>query len=106
MATLAWDGNRSVLFIGGKFNAIDSAHISPGLAMWSLQTGMVAFPGGGLRKSGTGTDGTAIAIAYEPMSEVSQYSVMYLFVVCVFDELYDLNWGDVVCLKLRNLDYF
>ena len=39
--TLSWDAEGSVLYMGGSFYAIDSNEITPGLAMWTEQTGRV-----------------------------------------------------------------
>jgi hypothetical protein len=45
---LAWNDQDKILYIGGKFNMVDGAYIAPGLAMWTRETGIQAFPGGGL----------------------------------------------------------
>lgn len=35
-----------ILFgVAGKFNLVDSEYIQPGLAIWSNETGIAAFPG-------------------------------------------------------------
>ncbi|CAM9750655.1 unnamed protein product, partial [Ectocarpus sp. 13 AM-2016] len=46
--SLAWNDDDQVLYIGGKFNLVDSEYIQPGLAIWSNDTGIAAFPGGGV----------------------------------------------------------
>ncbi|CAM9802571.1 unnamed protein product, partial [Scytosiphon promiscuus] len=46
--SLAWNDQDGILYIGGKFNLVDSEYIQPGLAIWSNQTGIAAFPGGGV----------------------------------------------------------
>ena len=46
--SLAWDGLRQVLYIGGHFNQIHGVAVPSGLAMWNRTTGLRPFPGGGL----------------------------------------------------------
>ncbi|CAM9779099.1 unnamed protein product, partial [Laminaria digitata] len=46
--SLAWNDEDQVLYIGGKFNLVNSQYIQPGLAIWSNATGIAAFPGGGV----------------------------------------------------------
>jgi hypothetical protein len=37
--TLSWDAEGSVLYLGGSFYAVESNEITPGLAMWTEQSG-------------------------------------------------------------------
>lgn len=53
---LAWDVDKSVLFIGGSFHAVDNVTISSSLAMWSKHSGLINFPGGGVSNAEGGAN--------------------------------------------------
>jgi hypothetical protein len=42
--------------MGGDFNAIDNVEITRGLAIWTQQNGIQAFPGGGINGIKTGSN--------------------------------------------------
>jgi hypothetical protein len=62
--TLAWDAEGSVLYLGGSFFAIESDVVTPGLAVWTEQSGLQPFPGGGLFRDSLGLSGVALRIGY------------------------------------------
>ena len=90
MHTLAWDKVLEELYIGGNFDSIGSNSVSSGLAVWSSKDGLRGLPcspstgmcsggngieGGsgswsGIRQSSAHVTGTAISIAFEPVSKV------------------------------------
>ncbi|CAM9997280.1 unnamed protein product, partial [Phaeothamnion confervicola] len=70
--SLAWNERDKRLYIGGKFNMVDSFYIEPGLAVWDAAGGIRGFPGGGLAydtppedESGTVYDGVATSLIYD-----------------------------------------
>lgn len=67
---LAWDDHRGVLYIGGNFYSVDNNPIPPGLAKWSAEQGLEAFPGGGLYTA-NGDPGEVQALAFDQRSKVS-----------------------------------
>lgn len=69
MNSLAWDEHRNLLYIGGKFHAVDNAGIPPGLAVWSPVEGLLPFPGGGVTLK-DGQPGEVQALILEPKSRV------------------------------------
>jgi len=83
--TLAWDPVERNLFLGGKFNYIDSEWIPAGLAVWNDETGLRKFPGGGLSMGNTTFDGVATALALDPDAGI-------LIVAGNFNRV-----GDIVC---------
>mmetsp|Transcript_26850 Transcript_26850/g.84145 ORF Transcript_26850/g.84145 Transcript_26850/m.84145 type:complete len:941 (-) Transcript_26850:90-2912(-) len=64
--SLAWDPKEQKLYLGGKFNYIDTQWIPAGLAVWSEDTGLQGFPGGGLSMGNTTFDGVATALTLDP----------------------------------------
>eukprot|EP00981_Chlorochromonas_danica_P010235 scaffold3058_cov165-Ochromonas_danica.AAC.26 len=65
---LAWDDHRGVLYIGGNFYSVDNTPIPPGLAKWSAEQGLEAFPGGGLFTA-NGDPGEVQALAFDQRSK-------------------------------------
>lgn len=68
MNALAWDGLQGVLYIGGYFDAVGNRTIPAGLAMWSVEEGLMPFSGGGIFAGGD--SGVAQALVFDAESKV------------------------------------
>jgi hypothetical protein len=73
VSALEWDSSHQILFIGGRFDMIDDAHIPGGLCMWTAATGLVPFEGTetGLGLSPGLPNGEVMSLAYESQSQVT-----------------------------------
>ncbi len=74
--TLAWDSLDATLYLGGTFDMLEDTPITSGLAMWTAETGLTSFPGGGLTHATPGPAGAASTIAFEPVSQVFMSSML------------------------------
>lgn len=74
ITSLVWDSIQQVLYIGGKFNVFNRTgvgieSITSGIAVWSSDRKIEAFPGGGLGQTIEGNDGEVVTLAFDPQSQ-------------------------------------
>ena len=92
---MAWDERDKKLYIGGKFNGIDSANIPAGLAVYQEGGGRVtAMKGGGVTLRDEGMDGVVSSLQFDDRARV-------LYVQGTFERL---TMGKMLCRDIAMYD--